>query len=143
MEVHEPLLPWLNRVLHGAHWWEVALAQGTIIVNLCCCGLVEEALVWEVQPFLQNQTVAFVYQLINIAGDWCSEILQQLDLLDSYAAEEEEDSPVAKPGPAASLGGTPVPTPREQEESHEELGQPVADPSTAGQDRDCSSGLPQ
>lgn len=138
-EIVKPQLPWLNQVLYRPWWWEDAPAQGTIVVNLCRYGLDEEALVWELQPFLQNQAVTFVCQLINIARDWCSEILQQLDLLDCYAAEEEEDSPMATPGPATSLGGTSAPTPREQEELHKELGQAVADRSVAGQGRD---GLP-
>lgn len=57
----------------------------------------------DVQPFLQHQTVTFVCQLVNVTGDQCSEILQQLDLLDSYAAEEEEESPLVLLAPSEGL----------------------------------------
>lgn len=42
------------------------------------------------------------------------------------------------PGPANSLEGAPAPSPRAQEEPHEELGPAAADPSAAGQGRDWS-----
>ncbi|KAK4815742.1 hypothetical protein QYF61_006780 [Mycteria americana] len=146
-EILEPLLPWLNQelsVLYGARWWEAAAAQGTITVYLCCCGLDEEALVRELQPILQHQTVTFVRQLIDVAADRCSEqILRQLELLDSHAAEEREDGPAAAPGPAASPGGTLAPSARAQEEPHEEPVQAVADPSVAGRGRACSPGRPR
>ncbi|PKU42596.1 trans-acting transcriptional protein icp0 [Limosa lapponica baueri] len=143
LQILQTLLPWLNQMLHGPCWWKVAFTQGTLIVSLCCYGLDEEALVLELQPFLQNQMVTFVHQLIHVLSrDWCSGILQQLDLLDSYATEEGEDSPVATPGPTTSLVGTPTHTPREQEEPHKELVQVAADPSTSGQSRDCSPGWP-
>ena len=143
-QILEPLLPWLNQVLDGARWWEAALAQVAILVNLCRYGLDEEALVWELQPFLQHQTVTFVRRLIDVAADGRSEqILRQLDLRDSPGAEQQEDSPAAPPGPAASPGGTPAPNPRAQEEPHEELGQAAADPSVAGQGGDCSPAGPR
>lgn len=144
LEVLEPLLPWLNRVMDGAHWWEVAAAQGTLILNLCHCGLDEAALVQELQPFLQHQTVSFVRQFIDVVADRCREqILRHLQLLEPHAAEEQEDSPASSPGPAASPGPTPAPNPSAQEEPPEELGQAVAGPSAAGQGRDCSPGRPR
>ena len=143
-QILEPLLPWLNRLLDGARWWEAALAEVTVLVNLCRYGLDEEALVRELQPLLQHRTVTFVRQLIDVTADQRSEqILRLLDLLDSRGAEEQEDSPAATPGPAASPGGTPAPNPRAQEEPHEELGQAVADPSVAGQGGDCSPAGPR
>ena len=143
-QILEPLLPWLNQMLDGARWWEAALAQVTVLVNLCRYGLDEEALVRELQPVLQQQTVTFVRQLIDVAADQLSEqTLQRLDLLDSPGAEEQEDSPAATPGPAASPGGTPAPNPRAQEEPQEELGQAVAGPSVAGQGGDCSPAGPR
>lgn len=53
-ETLEPLLSWVNQVLHGGLWWEVAVAWDTIVANLCCYRMGKEALVWEVQTFLQH-----------------------------------------------------------------------------------------
>lgn len=94
-EVLEPLLPWLNQELSQllrTHWWEVALAQSVIVANLCYFGLNEEALVRELQPILQEQTVVFVRRLINAAADRCSDgILRRMNLLNSRAEEEQEE----------------------------------------------------
>ncbi|NXL19524.1 TOPRS ligase, partial [Setophaga kirtlandii] len=117
-EVLKPLLPWLNQELSEllrTRWWEVALAQSAIVANLCRHGLSEEALVRELQPLLQEQTVAFVRRLIDIAADRCSdEILRQMNLLNSHAEEEEEEEEeegfTALPGPSTSRQGTPAPT---------------------------------
>lgn len=35
LEMLKPLLSWTSQALHRDHWWEVALAQGTVVVNLC------------------------------------------------------------------------------------------------------------
>ncbi|NXB12293.1 TOPRS ligase, partial [Cnemophilus loriae] len=122
-EILEPLLPWLNQELSEllrARWWEVALAQSAIIANLCRYGLHEEALVRELQPILQEQTVAFVRRLIDIAADRCSdEILRQMNRLNPHDEDEEEEEgedgeeegPTAIPGPSASRQGTPTPIP--------------------------------
>ncbi|XP_041256280.1 uncharacterized protein LOC121333734 [Onychostruthus taczanowskii] len=118
-EILEPLLPWLNQELLEllrTRWWEVALAQSAIIANLCRYGLSEEALVRELHPLLQEQTVAFVRRLIDVAADRCSdEILRQMNLRNSHAEEEEEEEeeqegPTAIPGPSASPQGTRPPT---------------------------------
>ncbi|OPJ89181.1 hypothetical protein AV530_006940 [Patagioenas fasciata monilis] len=83
VEILEPLVFWVNEVLQGPFWWEVAVAQGTIIATLCHYGLDKEALVRELQPFLQDQTETFVRQLIDVAAERCSEqILRQLELLE-------------------------------------------------------------
>ena len=88
-EILEPLLPWLNQEiseLFRASWWEVALAQSAIVANLCRYGLSEEALVRELHPSLQEETMAFVRRLIDIAADRCSDaILRQMNLLNSHA----------------------------------------------------------
>ncbi|CAN0307069.1 unnamed protein product, partial [Bubo scandiacus] len=101
MEILEPLMPWLRQMLsemYRGNWWEVDVAQATIIAHLCRYGLDEEALVHELQPFLQHWTVTFVRQLIDVAAERCSEqILRQLELLDSQAAEDQERSPTATP----------------------------------------------
>ncbi|NXH09002.1 TOPRS ligase, partial [Loxia leucoptera] len=122
-EILEPLLPWLNQELSEmlrTRWWEVALAQSAIVANLCRYGLSEEALVRELHPLLQEQTVAFVRRLIDIAADRCSdEILRQMNLLSSHAEEEqeqeeeeeeEEEGSTALRGPSASPQRTPTPT---------------------------------
>ncbi|XP_023800501.1 uncharacterized protein LOC111941588 [Cyanistes caeruleus] len=73
-EILQPLELWLNEVLCGACWWDVAFAQGRIVASLCRYGLHEEALARELQPFLQEQTPTFVRQLIQVACDQCSEL---------------------------------------------------------------------
>ncbi|NWI48476.1 TOPRS ligase, partial [Picathartes gymnocephalus] len=120
-EILEPLLPWLNQELSEllrTRWWEVALAQSAIVANLCRHGLSEEALVRELHPMLQEQTVAFVRRLIDIAADRCSdEILRRTNLRNSDAEEEvqeqeeerEEEGPTAIPGPSACPQETPTP----------------------------------
>ncbi|NXH56344.1 TOPRS ligase, partial [Rhabdornis inornatus] len=94
-EILEPLLPWLNQELSQllrTRWWEVALAQSVIVANLCYYGLSEEALVRELQPVLQEQTVAFVHRLIDTAADRCSdEILRRMNVLNSQAEEQEQE----------------------------------------------------
>ncbi|NWT94979.1 TOPRS ligase, partial [Urocynchramus pylzowi] len=118
-EILEPLLPWLNQELSQllrTRWWEVALAQSAIVANLCRYGLSEEALVRELHPLLQEQTLAFVRRLIDTAADRCSdEILRHMNLLNSYAEEEEEQEQEeqeepAIPGPSASPQGIPTST---------------------------------
>ncbi|NXA13540.1 TOPRS ligase, partial [Sapayoa aenigma] len=113
-EILEPLLPWLNQelsVLFGTRWWDEAVAESTVIANLCRYGLNEEALVRELQPLLEDQTVAFVRHLIDVAANRCSDqILQLMNLLNSHADEEQEDSPPASPGPSVSCERTPSPS---------------------------------
>lgn len=140
-EFLQPMPTCVKEVLPGTHWWNVPLAQTILVLNLCSCGLDEEALVQQLQPFSQGQAVTFVCQLIDVTAEWCrEELLQQMDLLNSPAAKEQEkeNSTVATPGPATSSVTIPDPSPRAQEEPHEELGQEVAKPSSAGQDRDYS-----
>lgn len=59
-EFFQPMLTWMNEVLCGSHWWNVSLAKAIIILNLGCCGLVEEFLVQQLQPFSQEQTGTFM-----------------------------------------------------------------------------------
>ncbi|XP_021154917.2 uncharacterized protein LOC110365176 [Columba livia] len=143
-EIMEPLLSWVNEVLQGPFWWELAMAQGTIVTALCRHGLDQEALVRELRPFLRDQTATFVRQLMDVAAERCSErVLRQLPLLQSPAAQQQDDSPADTPGPTASPGGPAAPSPPAQEEPPEELGQAVAGPSTAAQGRDRSPGEPR
>ena len=146
-EILEPLMPWLRQQLLEMYrevWWMVDLVQATIIAHLCRYGPDEEALVRKLQPFLQHRTVTFVRQLVAVVPERCRErFMRQLEPRDSHAAEEQEHSPAATPGPAGALGDTPAPDPRAQEEPREELGQAVAGPSAAGQGTDCSPGGPQ
>nr|XP_021154911.1 uncharacterized protein LOC110365170 [Columba livia] len=77
-EIMEPLLSWVNEVLQGPFWWELAMAQGTIVTALCRHGLDQEALVRELRPFLRDQTATFVRQLMDVAAERCSErVLRQ------------------------------------------------------------------
>lgn len=64
----QPVLTWLNKMLDGVPWWDLSLVQGTIVLSLCHYGLDEWALVWQLQPFLQDQDqmATFVSQLIDI-----------------------------------------------------------------------------
>lgn len=48
----------------------------------------EEALVWELQPFLQNQTVIFACQVINIAGGKCPPKRRASDSQNSSASRK-------------------------------------------------------
>ncbi|KAJ7398035.1 hypothetical protein BTVI_129581 [Pitangus sulphuratus] len=113
-EILGPLMPWLNEelsVLFSAHWWEKALAESTIIANLCRYGLNEEVLVRELQPLLEEHTETFVRQLIDVAAERCTDqILRQMGLLDSPSDEEQEDSPPGSPGASASCERTPSPS---------------------------------
>lgn len=127
-EILSQLRPWVlqqvREMLRDA-WWDVAVLEANIIACLFQYGLDEEALVQELQPFLQMQTAKFVQQLIDITVDECSkELLCHLELLDFPAASEQdsshkvdlegtrdqEDSPVTTPSPSASLQGIHVPS---------------------------------
>lgn len=99
-ETLRPLELWLNEVLCGDSWWDVAFAQGRIVASLCCYGLHEEALAREVQPFLGEQTAAFVRQLIEVATDQCSELVQRhMDV----APQQTGPSAITFPGTSGVL----------------------------------------
>ncbi|CAN0160537.1 unnamed protein product [Bubo scandiacus] len=127
-EILEPLMPWLRQQLLEMYrecWWMVDLVQADIIAHLCHYGPDEEALVWQLQPFLQHWTVTFVHRLVAFVAERCRErFMRLMELLDpqdveeqehspawrlllSYAAEEEDDSAAASPSPTTSQGGTP------------------------------------
>lgn len=126
-EIFSPLWPWVHQ-MHRAAWWDVAVLKANVIACLCHYRLDEEALVQELQPFLQTQMARFVQQLIDITVDKChKDLLYQLEPLDSSAASEQdsshkvdlegsqdtrdlEDSAVTTPSPAASLQGIHVPS---------------------------------
>ncbi|XP_048148340.1 uncharacterized protein LOC125320248 [Corvus hawaiiensis] len=127
-EILRPLELWLNEVLCGACWWDVAFAQGRIVASLCRYGLHQEALMRELQPFLQEQTAAFVRQLIEVAEDQCSELALRRMESAPRPAEGQQNSPVASPGHVASPA-----TSEAQEEPREEPGQAGAEASGAGQ----------
>ncbi|NXI63696.1 TOPRS ligase, partial [Anseranas semipalmata] len=130
-EMLDLLRPWLRqqaREMHRAAWWDVAVLEANVIARLCRYGLDEETLVRELQPFLQSQTATFVQQLLRVAAEqYNDEFLDQLELMDSPVASEQEnshemglegsqnareqeDSPVTLPSPAASIRGIPVPS---------------------------------
>ncbi|KAL2308571.1 hypothetical protein Nmel_001620, partial [Mimus melanotis] len=94
-EILRPVELWLNEVLCGACWWDVAFAQGRIVASLCRYGLHEEALRQELQPFLQEQTATFVRQLIDVATDQCSELARRrVDM----APQQADPGSAALPG---------------------------------------------
>ncbi|XP_074785962.1 E3 ubiquitin-protein ligase Topors-like [Athene noctua] len=120
-EILQPLMPWLRQQLlevYGQYWWMVDMAQATIIAHLCLDGLDREALERDLQPLLQHRAVEFVHRLVDMVAERCRErFMQQLEPRDSQAAEEQEHSPAATPGPATAPGDTPAPDPRAQEQS--------------------------
>ncbi|XP_066195644.1 uncharacterized protein [Sylvia atricapilla] len=122
-----PLEMWLNEVLCGDCWWDVVFLQGRIIACLCRYGLHEEALAREVQPFLEEQTAAFVRHLIEVAADQCSELVRRR----MYMAHQQ-----------ASLHAIAFPsTSRAQEERREGPGQAEAGVPGAGQSGGCGPGV--
>lgn len=70
-EIFSPLWPWVHQ-MHRAAWWDVAVLKANVIACLCHYRLDEEALVQELQPFLQTQMARFVQQLIDITVDKCA-----------------------------------------------------------------------
>lgn len=69
--------------MHRAAWWDVAVLKAKVIACLCHYRLDEEALVQELQPFLQTQMARFMQQLIDITVDKChKELFYQLEPLD-------------------------------------------------------------
>ncbi|XP_053859263.1 uncharacterized protein LOC128821893 isoform X1 [Vidua macroura] len=125
-DILQPLELWLNEVLCGGCWWDVAFAQGRIVASLCRYGLHEEALARELQPFLQEQTAAFVRQLIAVAADRCSELARRR--MDAGPHQ-------AGPGAVAFPGTTGA-----QEERRDGPGQAGAATSGAGQSGGCDRG---
>ncbi|KAM7023627.1 uncharacterized protein M8220_015221 [Acridotheres tristis] len=116
-EILRPVELWLNEVLCGICWWDVAFAQGRIVASLCRYGLHEQALRQELQPFLQEQTPTFVRHLIEVAADHCSELARRL----ADAAPQQAD-PGADAFPSTS--GT---------QQQRRAGSEQAGPSGAGQ----------
>ncbi|XP_066038006.1 E3 ubiquitin-protein ligase Topors-like [Chamaea fasciata] len=125
-EILRPLEAWLNQVLCGDSWWDVAFAQGRIVGSLCRYGLHEVALVQELQPFLEEQTAAFVRHLIDVAADQCRELVRRRM---NTAPQQAGAGAVASPSTGA------------QEERPEGPGQAGAGASGAGQSGGCGPGV--
>ncbi|CAN8219784.1 unnamed protein product [Coccothraustes coccothraustes] len=147
-EILRPLEMWLNEVLCGACWWDVAFAQGRIVASLCRYGLHEGALARELQPFLQEQTPAFVRQLIEVAANRCGELARlRMDTGPQQAGPGAVALPVALPGTSGVValpgtsGAVALPgTSGVQEERREGRGQAGAGSSGAGLSGGCGPG---
>lgn len=101
----------LRRIFGNGHW-RAAMVESFISSLLLVCGMDEEPLVQLLGASLRRHTMTFVIQLIDVAVQWCSgEAHRMLGLEDDHASREQEGSPVAAPGPAASQGGSPTPGP--------------------------------
>lgn len=98
-EVLRPLELWLNEVLCGDCWWDVAFAQGRIVGSLCRFGLHEEALARELRPLLAGQTAAFVRHLLDVAAEQCGELARR----HFYAAPQQAGHAIAFPGASGAL----------------------------------------
>ncbi|XP_064592371.1 uncharacterized protein LOC135459867 [Zonotrichia leucophrys gambelii] len=122
-EILWPLEMWLHEVLCGPSSWDVAFARGRIVASLCRYGLHEEALGRELQPFLREQTVAFVRQLILVAAERCGVLARlRMDTGSQQPVPQQADPE------AAALPGTSG----AQEERREGPGQAGAGTSGAG-----------
>ncbi|XP_071312585.1 ATP-dependent RNA helicase CshA-like [Agelaius tricolor] len=141
-EILWPLEMWLNEVLCGACSWDVAFAQGRIVASLCRYGLHEETLARELQPFLQEQTAAFVRQLVQVAADRCGELARlRIDTGSQQAVPQQAVPQQAVPqqaGPGAVA--LPGPSGAQEEERREGPGQAGAGTSGAGQSGGCGPG---
>ena len=161
--VLHPLLPWLHQELGQLFEdaQEAAAAQSLVISSLCYFGLDEEALIQLLQASLGRRTRSFVHQLVDAIVHRCSgEARRRMGLEDARAAGGQEGSPEAAPGPAASRGeppapspalrggpgsppNAPVPTHREREEARQDLEEAVPGPSAPSRGRQHSSGGPR
>ena len=161
--VLHPLLPWLHQELgqlfEDAR--EAAAAESLITSSLRYFGLDAEALIQLLRASLGRRTRRFVHQLIDTVVRQCSgEARRRMGLGDGHAAGGREDSPAAAPGPAASHGGSPAPSPAlcgdpssppsapvptrgEQEEAQEDPAEAVPGPSTRSRGSQRSPGGPQ
>ncbi|XP_054042164.1 uncharacterized protein LOC128902728 [Rissa tridactyla] len=113
----EPLMPWLRRelgVLFEDRWWDVAVAESTIVAHLCRWGLDKAVLERQLQNCLPELTGTFFRHLTMLGVRLCSqELRRHLARQDAQAAGEEEDNkgPVTSRSPTASWGDTPGPQP--------------------------------
>ncbi|GAB0205683.1 hypothetical protein GRJ2_003033900 [Grus japonensis] len=142
-----PLLPWLQqefRVVFEDRRWEVAAAEGTVVVHLCLYGLDEEALLRHLQGYLTEYTGTFVHRLIPAAVHLCGrEIRRHLGQQQPQAVGEENDSPAASSSstsssPTSSRGGTPDPRPASSSSPASSDGEEEAGTSQAALRGDCS-----
>ena len=110
-----PVRLWLRqelRLIFGGGRWEASAAQRLVLSVLHLFGLDEETLFQLLQAALGVHTRIFVRRLIDTIVDRCSgEARRRMGLEDARAAEEQEGSPAAAPGPAASRRGSPAPSP--------------------------------
>ncbi|KAM6329419.1 E3 ubiquitin-protein ligase Topors-like isoform 2-T3 [Alca torda] len=108
----EPLLPWLRRelgVLFEERWWDVAVAESTVVAHLCRWGLDKAVLEQQLRNCLPELTGTFFRHLTMLGVRLCSqELRRHLAQQDAQAAVEEEDNegPATSCSPTASRGGT-------------------------------------
>lgn len=106
-----PLLPWLRRELqwiYGWQWWEAAVVETSVLVNLCLWGPDEELLVRQLQHSLQEETSTFVQRLVAAAVNLCRDgILQRGQQQDLHTTGGDDNSPEASSSSTASQEGTP------------------------------------
>lgn len=161
--VLHPLLPWLQEEL-GQRFedaQEAAAAQRLILSSLRYFGLDEEPLIQLLRASLGRRTRSFVHRLVESVVRRCSgEARRRMGLEDARAAEEQEGSPEAAPGPAASQDGSPAPSPAlqggpgsppnapvpthgEQEELQDHQEEAVPGPSAPSQGSQRSPGRPR
>ena len=111
----QPVQLWLRqelRLIFGGGRWEASAAQRLVLSVLHLFGLDEETLFQLLQGALGVHTRIFVRRLIDTIVDRCSgEARRRMGLEDARAAEEQEGSPAAAPGPTASRRGSPAPSP--------------------------------
>ncbi|KAF4803521.1 hypothetical protein TURU_015721 [Turdus rufiventris] len=96
-EILRPVQMWLNKVLTGACWWDVAFTQCKIRAILCRYGLQEDTLLRELEPFLKEQTPIFVRRLMEVVSSRCSERAWRRVLM---ARQEASPNNAASPGPS-------------------------------------------
>ncbi|XP_074877665.1 E3 ubiquitin-protein ligase Topors-like [Buteo buteo] len=111
----QPLLTWVHQELgqlFANQRSRAATVEGLIAPLLVLFGLDGYLLVEMLRATLQNHTVIFVYQLIDVAVQRCSgEARRLLGLEVGHAVGGREGSRGGAPGPAVSRPGSPTPGP--------------------------------
>ncbi|XP_071613648.1 E3 ubiquitin-protein ligase Topors-like [Heliangelus exortis] len=106
----DPVRPWLRQKLEAiyeAEWWRITSLESLTVCNLCRCGLVQEALVQQLQSSFRENTQELVQDLIKVIQHRCSKEARRL--LRSQAAREESESPVTSSS-SSSLSGSSSPS---------------------------------
>ncbi|KAL2294076.1 hypothetical protein Nmel_007797 [Mimus melanotis] len=104
-----PVRSWLQQWLqkmYGERWWQVKIAESSILLALCMFGPERAVLQQRLQPRLRRHTALLVQGVLSIIETQCSQEVRRLR--GCHHAQEQAQSPAASSGSPASPEGAPA-----------------------------------